>query len=462
MPAWHGAGMTDSDKDADRIRAPLEKTARVLAEPFRDFVNAQSASGWALLGATALALIAANSDLAALYFRILQTPLGIRLGTASLAMSLQHWVNDGLMALFFFLLGLELKRELMVGRLGEIRRAAAVMCAAAGGMLLPAALFLLVTSEPVVRSGWAIPLATDTAFAIMMLVLLGKRVPDAARPFLVGLAIVDDLGAILVIALGYSQAFEPAQLWQPGLAVGALAVLNLAGVRNGLPYALCGCVLWLVFTGMGVHGTLAGVMTAFAAPVRPEISRGRFMALVNRQLERFEYKHDRATSSIMEQPEQQEIAETVSRVATRAAAPLRRWETRLDKPISFLVVPLFAFMNAGVALSASALSASWTHELGMGILLGLLIGKPLGIAGGVWAGKLAGIAELPEGLKWRHLVGLGLLGGIGFTMSLYIATLGFGDGSPLLEISKRGVMAASLLAGILGYAWLRRAGAPGR
>jgi len=451
-----------TDKNVDQVRAPLEKPALALTEPFRAFITAQSASSWALLVMTALAVLAANSALAPHYLGLLHTELRLQLGEAALVMSLQHWVNDGLMALFFFLLGLELKRELMVGRLGELKHAASVMCAAAGGMLVPAAIFLLVADDPTARTGWAIPLATDTAFAIMLLVLLGDRVPSAARAFLVGLAIVDDLGAILVIAIGYTSAFNPGLMWPVAGVIAVLVVLNLVGIRHGLPYFLCGVALWLLLSRLGVHGTLAGVIAAFAAPVRPAIARSSFMSQVRRQLRRFEDEHDRATSSIMEQPEQQAIAEAVSNVAARATAPLRRWESRLELPISFVIVPLFAFMNAGVVFSADAFATTWDHELGPAILLGLLVGKPVGISAGIGAGQLAGIAALPQGLSWRHVVGLGLLGGVGFTMSLYIAILGFGDGSLLLEISKRSVIAASVCAGVLGYAWLRLAGGNSR
>jgi len=454
--------MTGTDNDADQVQAPLEKPALALTEPFRAFITAQTASSWALLAMTALAVLAANSALAPHYLDLLHTELRLQLGEAAIVMSLQHWVNDGLMSLFFFLLGLELKRELMVGRLGDRKRAASVMCAAGGGMVAPAIIFLLVADDPTVRSGWAIPVATDTAFAIMLLVLLGDRVPGAARPFLVGLAIVDDLGAIMVIAIGYTSAFNLELLWPVAGVIAVLAILNLVGMRHGLPYFLCGVTLWLLLLQLGVHGTLAGVVVAFAAPVRPAIARGRFMAQVRRQLRRFEDEHDRATSSIMEQPEQQAIAEAVSTVAARATAPLRRWESRLELPISFGIVPLFAFMNAGVVLSAEALATTWDHELGTAIVLALLVGKPVGITAGIGVGQLAGIARLPRGLSWRHIVGLGLLGGVGFTMSLYIATLGFGDGSPLLEISKLNVIAASACAGVLGYAWLRLAGGKAR
>jgi NhaA family Na+:H+ antiporter len=337
----HGA-----EAESSNVRAPLEKTARALTEPFVDFVTAQSASGWLLLSAVVLALVWANSTWADSYFAFRDSPIELRVAHVELAMTLREWVNDGLMAVFFFLLGLELKRELLVGRLSAAARAAAVLCAAAGGMLLPALLFLLATDSTAVRAGWAIPVATDTAFALMLLVMLGDRIPAAARAFLVGLAIIDDLGAILVIALAYTTSFDAALILPTAAALGALAMLNLAGVRNGIAYLLVGCIVWLLFMGLGLHTTLAGIVVACAAPVRPAIPRGRFLDQIKRQARRFETKQRNDTASILEQPEQQQIAADVVQVATKATVPLNRWEARLERPVSMLVMPAFAFCSA--------------------------------------------------------------------------------------------------------------------
>jgi NhaA family Na+:H+ antiporter len=286
----------------------------------------------------------------------------------------------------------------------------------------------------------------------MVLTLLGPRVPVAARAFLVGLAIVDDLGAILIITFVYTGELQTAFLAPAGLCLAVLAGLNLAGIRTGLPYAFAGIVLWGLFTQLGVHGTLAGVVVALAAPVRPAISRRSFVSETRKHLRKFEAKQDRRTHSILEQPQQQELAQGMLRVAQDATVPLSRWETGLQLPISFIVMPLFALMNAGVELSGVA---AWSSSSSLGIAAGLLFGKPLGIALGVWLGKKFGIAELPDSLGWRHLIGIGILGGIGFTMSLFIATLSFGNGAELLDSAKQAVIGTSLLAGIIGYAWLR-------
>ena len=445
------------DTPPESIRAPLEHAANRLSEPFRDFIATESSSGWLLLCTTFAAVAVANSHWSQTYFDMLQIQFGFKLAGATFEMTLRHWVNDGLMALFFFLLGLELKRELIVGQLRALRNASAVLCAAGGGMLLPALLFLLAANTQEISKGWAIPVATDTAFALMLLVLLGDRIPSAARAFLVGLAVVDDLGAIIVIAIGYTPQFDTGPLIPVAGCLVALIALNLGGIRNGVGYLVVGVVLWGLFMRMGLHGTLAGVVVACAAPVRPAIARRSFVENVRQKIKRFEREHDADTDTILEQPAQHDIARDVLHVASEATAPLRRWETRLQKPISFVVMPTFALLNAGVVVSGETLKAAWASSLSTAIVLGLLVGKPLGIISGIALGKLTGVAALPAALTWRHLIGLGMLGGIGFTMSLFIATLSYSDHVELLAITKQCVIGTSLLAGVLGYAWLRLA-----
>lgn len=438
-----------------RVHAPLEKATRTIADPFLDFVAAQSASGWVLLSATLIAIGFANSPWAEWYSALLHLELGLLFNSVEFSMSLQHWVNDGLMAMFFFLLGLELKRELLVGKLSNLKSASSVLCAAIGGMALPAIVFLALANSPDIHTGWAIPVATDTAFALMILVLLGDRIPVAARAFLVGLAIVDDLGAILVIAIAYTDDFQTAWLLPVGVAVSALVTLNLIGVRNGIVYFAVGVVLWFLLMQLGLHGTLTGVIVALAAPVRPAIARLTFADKLKQTTDDFEEEHNSNTDSIFEQPKQHDIAHEMLDAATQATAPLNRWEQRLDTPISFVVMPLFAFMNAGILLSQDAFETAWSSRLSGAIFLALLLGKPIGIFLGVWIGRLIGWAELPEGLTLRHIFGIGILGGIGFTMSLFIATLSFGERLDLLEIAKQSVIITSLCAGIFGYIWLR-------
>jgi len=444
-----------SNSQSDLINAPLEKPVKRLADPFLGFVRAQSASGWVLLAATFLAMVVANSAARNTYLSFIHLDFGILLGHFSLSMSLWHWVNEGMMALFFFLLGLELKREFLVGQVSGLKRASALLFAAAGGMLLPAAFFLMIADSATTMHGWAIPVATDTAFALAILTLLGKQIPTSARAFLVGFAIIDDLGAILVIAVVYTSDFNTAFLIPTLLTLTVLAGLNLTGVRHGLPYLFAGVILWFLFLKMGLHGTLTGVVVALAAPVRPQIERKTFLETLKFKLWHFEDAHNTATRNVFEQPEQLELAQDISLAAEKATVPLKRWEKRLEKPISFVVMPTFAFMNAGLLLSTEAVKLTWSSDLGLAIAFGLLIGKPSGILGGIWLGNRFGWVERPVGLTWRHILGLGMLASIGFTMSLFITNLSFANHQDLLEIAKLSVIMTSVLGGVLGYAWLR-------
>lgn len=437
------------------IHAPFEARARALSEPMFDFIQAQSSSAWLLLSATAFAVIAANSPLQHWYHELIHTDIGFVVNGNVAALSLKHWVNDGLMAIFFFLLGLELKREVMVGQLKEISDAASVICAAIGGMVVPALLFLLIADSPASQAGWAIPVATDTAFALMILVLLADKVPAAARAFLVGLAIVDDIGAITIIAVAYTDTLNSQWLIPAGLTLAALAVMNRVGIRHGFPYFIAGVILWAEFLMLGLHGTLAGVLVALSAPVRPALSRPAFSQRLRKQTKRFNRAQEASAKDIFEHPEQQLIAEKISKSATRASAPLVRWEHRLEKPVSFLIMPIFAFMNAGFTLPGSDQGLFFATDLGLAILIGLVLGKPVGIVLGVLIGQLIGVASKPAGLSWQQVIGLGLLGGIGFTMSLFIATLSFATEPMLLDIAKQSIVLTSLLTGLLAYFWLR-------
>ena len=443
--------MTRSTEDEQELRAPLEREAQRFVEPFRGFVDAQSASGWILLSATMVAIVAANSPWRSLYFDLVHFNIGLQFGNRAFEGSLRHWVNDGLMAIFFFLLGLELKREILVGQLRSKRHALSVVCAALGGIVMPAIVFIAVTAGTPARPGWGVTVATDTAFALTVLAALGDRVPASARAFLVGLAIVDDLAAIALIMVAYTTELDASWLLPTGLCVGVLCVLNLTGVRRSVPYWLAGVVLWALFLRLGVHGTLAGVIVALAAPVRPAMTRTAFLSAAISRLRRFQSAHDRRTETILEQPEQQDLAIEVGRATRAATVPLRRWEDSLQSPVSLAIVPLFAFLNAGVPLTGSA---EWVDPLAVGVATGLLVGKPLGITVGVFLGRCLGIAELPAELTWRHLSGIGLLGGIGFTMSLFIAMLSFGESGALIDSAKRSVIAASAIAGLSGYIWL--------
>jgi NhaA family Na+:H+ antiporter len=362
------------------------------------FIRTEAASGAILLVTAALALLAANSPLAGLYGALLDLPVGARLGSLALQKPLLLWINDGLMAIFFLLVGLEIKRELIEGELSTRAQAALPCLAAVGGMAVPALIYVAVNLEdPVALHGWAIPAATDIAFALGVLALLGTRVPASLKVFLVALAIIDDLGAIAIIAVFYSGALS---LWSLGLA--------RAGVRRQAPYMLLGIALWLFVLKSGVHATLAGVVVALAIPVA-EDEAGR--------------------------------------------SPLRELEHLLHPWVAYLVMPAFAFANAGVSFSGLAI-ADLFAGVPLGIAAGLFLGKQLGAFGAAWLAIRAGWARMPEGADWPMLYGTCMLAGIGFTMSLFIGTLAFEPGSYAAPV-RLGVLAGSALSGIAGYLVLR-------
>ena len=370
----------------------------------------EAAGGVLLICAAVAALALDNSPLAHLYDALLTVPVALLVGALAIEKPLLLWINDGLMALFFFLVGLEIKRELLEGNLSSWRQAVLPVLAAAGGMLVPALVFVALNAgDPQVLRGWAIPAATDIAFVVGVLALLGARVPPGLKVFLLALAVIDDLGAILVIALFYSADLSIASLAIAAGAAAALAALNVAGVTRLLPYVLVGIVMWVAVLKSGVHATLAGVAIALFVPLR--------------------------TGDASETP------------------PLVRAEHALYGFVTLFVMPLFAFANAGIHLSGLSL-ADLTAPVPLGIAAGLFVGKQIGVAGFAWAGVALGLCRLPDGVTWRHVYGAGALAGIGFTMSLFIGTLAFEE--PELQGAVRlGVLCGSLLSGLVGYATLR-------
>lgn len=388
-----------------KTTTPSSRLAGALA-----FVHHEAAGGILLMFAAVAALLIANSPGAALYNTFLDTHLSIRLGHLELDKNLLHWINDGLMAIFFFLVGLEIKRELKVGELSSPKQAALPFAAALGGMVVPALVYFVINRDNLsALPGWAIPMATDIAFAVGVLALLGSRVPPSLKVFLLALAIIDDLGAIIVIALFYTSDLSVLSLVLAGMGLLVLAALNLQGVVRLAPYVLVGLFVWVCVLKSGVHATLAGVATAFAIPLDLNTSTAKRSGMTS---------------------------------ANDLIESLHPW-------VTFLVLPLFAFANAGVSLAGVGF-AQLTDSIPLGIAAGLLIGKPVGVllfAGLVIALKLA---TLPQGCRWPHMVGAGFLAGIGFTMSLFIGTLAFPDPALAGEV-RIGVIGGSIIAATLGY-----------
>ncbi len=441
-------------KDPTLHYAPWERAFERIATPFEEFINRQTTSGLLLMAATVAALVVANSPWGPAYHHWLETPVVVGFGDLVLEKSLHHWINDGLMALFFFVVGLEIKREVLVGELSDRRAAALPSIAAVGGMVVPALLFLLLVEDAQFRDGWGIPMATDIAFAVGVMVLLGSRVPKSLITFLVALAIVDDLGAVMVIALFYTEELNVTALWW-GVAVTALLVFfNRVGIRRPLPYFIAGGLLWLALLKSGVHATLAGVITALAIPAFPKYDPLRFIDLVRGLMDRFEASH-KPGQGILKNNDQYSILQTLENGVHLVETPLQRLEHALHGPVAYLVVPLFAFANAGIPLDPTTLAQTLSHPLTLSVATALVVGKLVGIAGFSWVALKLGVGQMPTGAHPRQLVGVGLLGGIGFTMSIFIAELAYTDTPEALVLAKTGIIFASLFAGVGGLLWLR-------
>ncbi len=381
------------------------------------FIHHEAAGAVLLLAAALFALVLANSPLSGVYDALLETPVSVRVGAFALDKPLLHWINDGLMAVFFFIVGLEIKRELLTGELSTAKQAALPLIAAVGGIAVPALIYAWFNAGNVkALEGWAIPTATDIAFAVGVLALLGSRIPPALKVFLLALAIIDDLGAIVIIALFYTAKLSATALVLAAVGLVLLSVLNLRGVTRIAPYVLAGIFLWICVLKSGVHATLAGVATALAVP----------------------------------------MSAAAGRVTT--PSPAAQLQDSLHPWVAFGVLPLFAFANAGVSLAGVTL-AKLLDPIPAGIALGLSLGKPIGIFGFAAAAIGLGIAARPAGASWQQLFGASILGGIGFTMSLFIGMLAFPEPQYAAEV-RIGVLAGSIVSAIAGYIWLNACSPP--
>ncbi|RIJ24614.1 Na+/H+ antiporter NhaA [Henriciella barbarensis] len=378
----------------------------------QNFLKLESSAGILLMIAALMALIASNSILSGLYGGFLTTPVVVQIGALEIAKPLLLWINDGLMAVFFFLIGLEIKREILEGELSSFDKAALPLIAAVGGMAGPALIYVLINwSTPETLNGWAIPAATDIAFALGVLMLMGRSVPTSLKVFLLAIAIIDDLGAITVIALFYTSDLSTMVLGLAAIGLAALVVLNRAGVKTITPYALIGVFIWVCVLKSGVHATLAGVLTALAIPIHGKTKE--------------------------------------------AQSPLHKLEHGLHPWIAFGVLPIFAFANAGVSLSGLSLE-DLAAPITLGVAAGLFVGKQIGVFGATFLAVKAGIARRPEGTNWAHIYGVACLTGIGFTMSLFIGMLAF-DSRDSLDQVRIGVLAGSILSAIAGVMALKLA-----
>lgn len=433
--------------------APWEKSFDKILTPFEEFIHRETTSGLLLMGTAVLALVLANGPLASVYEHVLHTLIGINIGSWSLEMSLHHWINDGLMALFFFVVGLELKRELLVGELAKPRHAALPIAAAIGGMVIPALIYFAVNPGGDAALGWGIPMATDIAFAIGALALLASRVPRALITFLVALAIVDDLGAVMVIAVFYTDTIALIPLAAAGGFFALLLIFNLSGIRKTFPYFIVAVLLWYALLQSGVHATLAGILGALTVPATPKYKPERFSAHVRELMQRFEASHQPG-KSIMTNDALRAVVQTLENGVHSVEAPLQRLEHLWHIPVAYLIIPVFALANAGIPLEFGSLSETLSHPVMLGVTLGLVLGKFIGITGASWLMLKLGLAELPKDTRFSQIAGVSLLAGIGFTMSIFVAQLAFGGREDLLLMAKTGILFASLLSGVAGFIWL--------
>lgn len=436
-----------------KLYAPWERVFKKIATPFEEFIHAQTTTGLILMVMTVVALVLANSPIAGSYEHFFHTYINLEVGSWKLSHSIHHWINDGLMAIFFFIIGLEIKREITVGELSDLKVATLPIVAAIGGMVVPALIYLSINGGGEGAKGWGIPMATDIAFAISALVLLGKRVPTSLVTFLVALAIVDDLGAVIVIALFYTNEIH--MFWL-ALSLGAFFVmiaLNRFGIHAVLPYFILGLLMWYFMLESGVHATIAGVIAAMVIPAKPKYAPISFTEHTGKLLNEYD-NYPVATDHMMHERQKailQNIKDTIDAVGTPAA----RLEHGLHLPVSLIVIPLFALANAGISIDFSSINESIMQPISLGIILGLVGGKVIGIAGLSWLAIKLKIASLPQNTTMNQIFGVSFLGGIGFTMSIFVADLAFAGNSAFIFQAKIGILAASLFAGLFGFVWLR-------
>jgi Na+:H+ antiporter, NhaA family len=435
-----------------RVYRSGERLGDLLLKPVHSFLSLQFAGGLLIVTMTALALYWANSPFHETYEKFLTTPLSVAVHGRSLDKPLHFWINEGLMTLFFFLVGLEIKREILIGELASFRKAALPVTAALGGMIVPAAIYYLINPTGMASRGWAIPMATDIAFSIGVLTLLGSRVPRSLTVFLSALAIADDLGAVAVIAFFYTADISLFYLQITGFLVLVLIGINVLGYRQPLPYLVVGCLVWLAVYLSGVHSTVAGILVAMTIPSRPRYDTDTFQK-VGGQIFKDLACGGECGFSAYTNPDHHEAIRRMARLCRAVEPPILRVEHSLSPWVMFGIVPVFALANAGVNLEPEAFKAAMASPTALGVFLGLVFGKQIGVFSASWLATRFGFTELPEDVSWLQLYGCSILCGIGFTMSIFIADLAFAD-TLFLVPAKDGILLASAISVCLGLAVL--------
>ena len=436
-----------------KLYAPWEKAFNRMSTPFEHFIHAQTTTGIILMFMTVVALILANTPLTESYAHFFHTKVNLTVGTWQLSHTIHHWINDGLMATFFFIIGLEIKREILVGELSNIKVAILPILCAIGGMVLPAIIYIFINNSYESVTGWGIPMATDIAFAISALVLLGNRVSPALVTFLVALAIVDDLGAVIVIAVFYTEQIHLLPLTLAGVSFLIMVIFNRVGIHMILPYFIAGLFIWFFMLESGVHATIAGVIAAMAIPSKPKFTPVDFTHSTKNLLDEYDY-YPVATDHMMHERQKAILINIRDRIDA-VGTPAARLEHDLHLPVSLIVIPLFALANAGISIDFSSIGGVMLTPVSIGIIAGLILGKVFGIFGVAWIAIKLKIAKLPEDSTMSQIFGISFLGGIGFTMSIFVAELAFLGNEVFIFQAKVAILAASLVSGLIGFFWLR-------
>ena len=428
------------------VKSPIDK----IIAPVSRFIHLEYTSGIVLLIAVVVAIVWANF-LGESYHHVWETDLSIAFNGHTLGHPLHVWINDGLMAVFFFVIGLELKREFMDGELSTLRKAMLPMGAAVGGMLIPALIYLFINFRSDAEHGWGIPMATDIAFALALLSMAGKHIPGTVKVFLSALAVADDLGAVLVIAFFYTAEVNFTALGIAGIFLIFLVLGNRLGVRSSMFYLILGIGVWIGFLLSGVHATIAGVLVAFTIPAVTKIDENSYSFHLKKLTNEFE--KEIPSNSTLTTPQQHQTIQQVKSLSTAAETPLQKIEYALHPWVAFAIMPLFALANSGIIIGNDFFS-SIINPVSIGVFSGLLIGKFIGILLFSWLMVKFGLSSLPQGANWRHMTGVALLGGIGFTMSLFISGLAFTNPA-FIDQAKYGILIGSVFAGLLGSLVLR-------
>lgn len=447
--------MTDQSKKERKLPydTPLERRLKDIVFSFQDFINNQVAASFLLITSTLVALVWVSANIHAdIYEKFIHLKIGFVLDSFVFTRPLKFWTNDVLLTLFFFFVGLEIKREFLVGELTNPKTALLISISAIGGMAVPAIIYAIFTINTAAQHGWGIPMATDTAFALGLATCFKSRLSKGAISFVAALAIIDDIGAILIIAIFYTGTINYYMLAVTLVLLLFLLTLNYAGFRNPLPYVLVGFFMWATLEAAGIHGTIAGILAAFCVPARPQREPGQFIERIESLVSYFK-KRKEQKSYILEDNEQHKTLEGIREVTREATTPLQRWEYKLELPIVLFILPLFALVNAGIPISSHLIHHVFTSPVSLGIMTALVIGKPLGILLFMQLALSTKVGELGNGTTFKHIAGVAFLTGIGFTMSLFISNLSFTN-SDFTLTSKGGILFGSLISACLGITYL--------